>query len=124
MQSIRYRSGRLVLGALLAGLLAACSSVPRPTTEISAARTSIDSATQAGAADTAALARARDSLAAAELAAAKDDNLNARRLAELAKADAQLAETRAEAERSEQAALELETSLDSLRREMSRGSGR
>ncbi|MEZ5738262.1 MAG: DUF4398 domain-containing protein [Burkholderiaceae bacterium] len=120
MQSIRFKSGRLVLGALLAGTLAACASVPRPTTELSAARTSIDS--RAGR-----RRRCRDAgpcprpLDAAENAAANDDNTRARRLAEQANVDAQLAEARAEAERSEQAALELETSLETLRRELDRG---
>jgi small-conductance mechanosensitive channel len=60
---------------------------------------------------------AREQLAAAQEAMHKKEYTQARRLAERALVNAQLAETRAEAEQARRAAAELRTSIEVLRRE-------
>jgi hypothetical protein len=60
---------------------------------------------------------AREQLAAAQEAMHKKEYTQARRLAERALVNAQLAETRAEAEQTRRAAVELRTSIEVLRRE-------
>ncbi len=116
---------RLMSVALLAGLLSlsACgSNPPVPTAEVSAARASIESAERSGAGESqpALIKRARDAMTRAEQAIDAEENLRARGLAETAALDAQLAEAKTDADKSEQAANELESGLKSLQQEMKR----
>ena len=91
-------------GAALA-LLAACSTVPAPTSELAAARAAVAQATAQPADDApAVLASARDKLARAEQALQRGENLHARLFAEQAEADARLALATAENARAQRAA--------------------
>ncbi len=110
----------LMIAATVA--LGACGSVPKPTAEIASARTTLDSARQAGASEVApvALDRARLQLEQAEQAMANDDNEQARRLAELAAVNAELARVEAEQSRTESAAAELQAGIATLREELNR----
>ena len=100
MRGSKWRSqSRLGTGIILAAL-AACSSVPAPVAEMSAAQTAVTSAEQADAAQHAPsdLDRARDKLIRAQAAMQEEDNTEARRLAEEALVDARLAEAKARAQ--------------------------
>ena len=103
MRNSRRRSRSLV-GAGILGTLAACSSVPPPVGEMSAAQTAVTGAEEAQAAQYAPtdLDRARDKLIRAQAAMQEEDNQDARRLAEQALVDARLAEARARAETAQQ----------------------
>lgn len=116
------KSCRLVSAPLLLALtfgLTACASVPKPEAEIAVARTAIQGATQADAGKfaNASLQRARESLERAERAVNDDEFGEARRLAERAAADAQLAESEAELVKTRQALSEVEKGIETLRRE-------
>jgi predicted lipid-binding transport protein (Tim44 family) len=89
----------LGVGMILA-TLAACSSVPAPVAEMSAAQTAVTAAEEADAMQYAPadLDRARDKLIRAQAATQEEDNQEARRLAEQALVDARLAEAKARAE--------------------------
>lgn len=102
--------------------LGACGSVPKPTAEMASARTTMDSARQAGAGEVAPLAldRARLQLEQAEQASADGDNEKARRLAELAAVNAELARVEAEQARTESAAAELQAGIATLKKEINR----
>jgi hypothetical protein len=124
---VTYRlslAGALLLGSLLA--LAGCASVPPPEAELSAADLALRSAEQADAAHHAPLEmrQARDQYDEARRAAQEEHNLEARRLAESAEVDAQLAAAKARAVRARAAADEVRESLESLRSEAQRGAGR
>jgi len=107
----------LAAAALLA--IAGCASTPPPNQELTLARAAIDEAVQADAQRYAPqeLTSARQNLGRAEAAVQRDDNLVAARLAEQARADAQLAAARARAVNAEQAAEALAQSLEILRQE-------
>ena len=114
----------MLFGALvLAGGLGACASVPPPTAQLAVARSSIDQASAQPITDpegATALARARDEIAAANRALDQKDNTTARRMAELADADARLAMASARASSSRQAVADVQKSLDALRTEINR----
>jgi len=112
----------VVLGAAIALSAAACATTPIPNEKIAVAKSSVQAAEQAGAPELAPveMAAARDKLARAEKAAADRDAQPATDLAEQANADAQLAEATAQEKRSHKAAMELDASLQALRRESSR----
>jgi hypothetical protein len=93
-----------------------CVTTPIPNEQIAVAKTSVQSAEQAGAP----VAAARDKLARAEKAAADHDAQPATQLAEQASADAQLAEATAQEQHSRKAAMELDASLQALKQESSR----
>jgi hypothetical protein len=115
------RSSNITL-LVSAAIVAGCASTPRPTEELTRARTLIDQAAQSGAQQYAAdnLQEARDRAAAADAAASKHDNVAAQRLANEASADAQLAAARAESGKAQQSVRELNDSLNSLREESTR----
>jgi len=79
--------------------LAGCAGTPPPRLEISAAEVAVREAEEADAATHAAalLQQARDKLAFARQAVAEEDYIEARRLAEQAEVDAQLAEAQTRA---------------------------
>ena len=104
MPNSKWRSQSPLRVGIVLGTLAACSSVPAPVGEMSAAQTAVTSAEEAEAAQYAPsdLDRARDKLIRAQAAMQEEDNEEARRLAEQALVDAQLAEAKARAETAQQ----------------------
>jgi hypothetical protein len=109
----------------LLGLLAACATPGvAPVAELTRARASIAQAESAGAADKAPveLLAAREKLGQAEAAAREERFVTARRLSELAEADAELAERKARAVKAQAAATELARGNDMLRQELERKS--
>ncbi|HET6435846.1 MAG TPA: OmpA family protein [Xanthomonadaceae bacterium] len=92
-----FRPG--LLAALLVSVLAACATLPPPTSELAAAQQAVARAGQADADQyaSAAIARARDELSRAQAAMAAGRDADARGLANLAAADADLAHARSRA---------------------------
>lgn len=111
-----------VSGAALV-LLGACASVPPPVAEMATARTSVASAESAGALQQAPteFLSAREKLAQSETALRNKNNTEARRLAEEATADANVAERKTRAARSAQTAEELRRANSVLSNELNRG---
>jgi hypothetical protein len=99
--------------------IVACASTPIPTDKLAVAKSSIDRAEQARAAQFAQveLSSARTKYAAAQAAAEKKDGAVAARMADQADADAQLAESTARATQQQQLVTEMEASLRDLRNE-------
>jgi len=115
--------GTTAIGAAaLSLLLAACATVPPPTAQFAAARAAIQSAEVEGAGQMAPneLSQAREKLTAAQAAAHDDHAERARRLAEQAVVDAQLAQATASAARSRQALSEADAALRALHEEANR----
>ncbi len=100
--------------------LAGCASSPPPREQLATSQTSIDAARSAGAAEFAPVefTRATDKRMQAINAAQHGDMVAARRLAEESDADAQVARTKANAERSQRAAAEVAASLQALRNQL------
>lgn len=101
----------------------ACASVQPPGDAISRAQVAIRKADEAGASQYASLEllKAREKVARAEEAARDDDTWDeARRLAEQAAVDAELAEEKARSQRAQANAKEMQRSIESLRAEISR----
>lgn len=112
----------MLTGACAVAALAGCNSTPPPRAQLAVGQSSLEAAQTAGAAELAPveLNRAREKLAQAQ-AAAKDRKFEvARVLAEQADVDAQVARTRANAERSRRAADEVSASLRTLRQQLDR----
>lgn len=105
--------------------IVACASAPMPIDKLAVARSSVERAEQAQAAQFAQveLNTARTKLAAAQAAADDRDGEVAARLADQADVDAQLAESTARAKQQEQVVAEMEDSLRALRNETLRGAG-
>jgi septal ring factor EnvC (AmiA/AmiB activator) len=105
--------------------IVACASAPMPVEKLAVAKSSIERAEQAQAAQFAQveLNAARNKLAAAQAAADKRDAEVAARLADQADVDAQLAESTARAKQQEQMVTEMDASLRDLRNESLRNSG-
>jgi Domain of unknown function (DUF4398) len=108
--------------ASVALVLAACATLPPPTEQLAASRAAIQSAEVAGAGQSATseLAEAREKLSEAQAAIRDEDNARARRLAEEALVDAQLAQARASEARSRDAVAKAEETLRALREEANR----
>lgn len=106
----------------LALLLAACVS-PVPTEQIALGSAAVDAARSAGAEQHAGpeFATARQKLENARTQVGFGDNVQARWLAEEAEVDAQVALSRAAAQRSQLAAAEVEAGLRALREALGRG---
>lgn len=107
-------------------LLTACSSPPKaPDQALQAAELAIATAEQARVADYASpeLGQARDKLTAARTAVAKEEMTTAARLAEQARADAELATAKAEAVKAQAINDELGNSVNTLEQELQRNSG-
>lgn len=111
----------VVAGALALG--ACANNVPRPTSTVSQAELAINEAAQTQAPQYAPLPlqKAREKLQQAQQSMAEENYLQARRLAEQALVDAQLAQSVASARQAQNAAQELEQSLQTLRQEAIRG---
>jgi hypothetical protein len=99
--------------------IVACAATPMPVEKLAVARSSIERAEQAQAAQFAQieLASARDKYAVARAAADKNDAEVAARMADQADIDAQLAESTAKAKQQEQLAIEMDAGLRDLRDE-------
>jgi len=99
--------------------IVACASAPMPVEKLAVAKSSIDRAEQAQAAQFAQveLASARNKYAAAQAAADKKEADIAARMADQADVDAQLAESTARAKQQEQLVTEMDKSLRDLRDE-------
>jgi len=108
--------------AAAALVLAACATLPAPTEQLAASRTAIQSAEVAGADQSATveLSQARDKLAAAQTAVNAGDNDRARRLADQALVDAQLAQAKASTTRARESVVQAEAALRALRDEANR----
>jgi hypothetical protein len=108
----------LFCGALA---LSSCAGKPPAATvsQVSQAELAVQQASKSKAPDYASLElyTAREQFASAQEAMHKKDYTQARRLAERALVNAQLAETKAEAEQARRAAAELRQSIEALRRE-------
>jgi hypothetical protein len=125
----RSALGSSLTGAALlaAGLaLGGCASVPRPEAQLSAADLALRDAEQADAAHYAPLEmrKARDQYDAARRAEEDEHYVTARRLAESAEVDAQLAASKARTARAQAAAEEITADLESLRSEARRAADR
>jgi hypothetical protein len=105
--------------------IVACASTPMPVDKLAVARSSIERAEQAQAAQFAQveLNAARSKYAAAQAAADKKEADSAARLADQADADAQLAESTARAKQQQQLVSEMDASLRDLRNETLRRDG-
>jgi septal ring factor EnvC (AmiA/AmiB activator) len=99
--------------------IVACASAPAPVEKLAVAKSSIERAEQAQAAQFAQveLSSARNKFAAAQAAADKHDAEVAARLADQADVDAQLAESTARAKQQTQLVNEMDASLRDLRNE-------
>ena len=104
--------------------IVACAATPMPTDKLAVARSSIQRAEQAQAAQYAQveLTTARNKLSAAEAAVDKHNAETAARMADQADVDAQLAEYTARAKQQEQLADQMDASLRDLRNETLRNS--
>jgi hypothetical protein len=104
--------------------IVACASTPMPVDKLAVAKTAVERAEQAQAAQFAQveLTTARNKLAAAQAAADKRDADVAARMADQAEVDAQLAEFTARAKQQEQLVNEMDASLRDLRNEALRNS--
>ena len=124
----RARPTRLEMGARLCGLailLPGCSSTPIPDAEIAGASAALMSAENQGATPYAPVEmdRARDKLRRAQQAMQKEDYNEAKRLADEAQADAELAQALTGKAEAEQSVREMEISIEVLREEIMRSQG-
>ena len=105
--------------------IVACASTPMPVDKLAVAKSAVERAEQAQAAQFAQveLNTARNKLAAAQAAADKRDADVAARMADQAEVDAQLAEFTARAKQQQQLVNEMDASLRDLRNETLRNSG-
>jgi septal ring factor EnvC (AmiA/AmiB activator) len=110
---------RNALWCFVAFGIVACAATPMPVDKLAVAKSSVDRAEQAQAAQFAQveLTSARNKLAAAQAAADKKDAETAARMADQAEVDAQLAEFTARAKQQEQLVNEMDASLRDLRNE-------
>lgn len=111
--------------ALSGVLLTACSTPQAPNEALQAAELAIANAEQARVADYASpeLGLARDKLTAAREAVAKEEMVSAARLAEQARADAELATAKAEAAKAQEVNDELGKNINTLEQELQCNSG-
>lgn len=111
------------LVTLIIAVLAGCAAkTPAPERQVTLATQSIDQAESSGAVEFAPveLESARDKLNQAKLAMDREENIKARRLADEAMVDANLAEAKARSAKSEKVVAELKESIRVLKQEMNR----
>ena len=126
MKSAGIGTRRLFWCVVTAGIvgLSACAGEPAPTAQLALAKQAVDDATRSGAAERAPqdLVTAREKLARADQAASAGQNTDARRLAEEAQADAQLAAARSRNAAATAALNQAEQGNATLQQEMQRKS--
>jgi len=124
MRPLTLIKGIAACTAIVAALAACASSNPLADEKIAVAKASVQRAEGSGAPELAPveLAAARDKLARAEQANTARNLLPATQLAEQANVDAELAEATAQQQRSHKAAMEFDTSMETLRQESMRSS--
>ena len=120
-----HRAAPVALAAALA-LLGACAGTPPPTSEIALTDSALQAAELAGAREHAPieLRAAEATVAKLDAAMADEDYALAARLAERARAEAELAKAMAESERSKLALDEVETGIRQMRQEADRAGTR
>lgn len=125
MQADKRSSWPLLAGACTAAVLAGCGSAPVPREQLAVSQAAIQAAQTAGATEMAPveLQRAQEKYAMAVAAAKERQFVVARKLAEEADVDAQVARTKAQAERSRRAADEVRAGLKTLQQQLNTGSG-
>jgi hypothetical protein len=108
------------LVVLAASAVSGCASEPKPTADLVRASTLVSEAEKSEAQHYAAadLQRARDELSNAQTADSSGKYADARRLAERAAADADLASARAASGKSQQSAEQVRHSLDTLKQQL------
>lgn len=118
--SRRYISAVMVLA--FTAVVAACASTPQPTEQLAVATAAVANAAAVGAQELspAEMGMARDKLRRANLAMASEDNEQARRLAQQAQLDAQVAAAKANAAKARKAAEEVQAASRALSEEMKR----
>jgi uncharacterized membrane protein len=109
-------SGRRLLAMIALLALAACASVPAPVQDVAEAERAVQAAADAGAGTVAPaeFATARGKLEAAKSALQAQQHLKARRIAEQALVDAELAQVTAEAEKDARATNEIRAQIRDL----------
>ena len=123
---MRMKAWMLIKACLITScivVLAGCAAqTPTPETQVTLATQSITQAERSGAVEFAPveLQSARDKLSQAKLAMNKKENLKARRLADEAMVDANLAEAKARSAKSQKVVAELKESIRILQEEMNR----
>ena len=124
MRPLTLIKGIAACTAIVAALAACASSNPLADEKIAVAKASVQRAEGSGAPELAPveLAAARDKLTRAEQANTARNLLPATELAEQANVDAELAEATAQQQRSHKAAMEFDTSMETLRQESMRSS--
>jgi hypothetical protein len=124
MKPLRLIKSIAACAAIVAALAACASTSPLADEKIAVAKASVQRAEGSGAPELAPveLASARDKLARAEQANTARDLLPATQFAEQANVDAELAEATAQEQRSHKAAMEFDTSMETLRQESMRSS--
>jgi len=102
--------------------LGACSSAPKPKTEMALSNSALQNAEVAGAANHAPieLRTAKEKQALADAAMSRKKFTTAKQLAEQAAVDAEYAKAKSEAEKSRQAVAEVEDSINMIRTELNR----
>jgi len=117
----------LFKGATAVGILmlTACASVPPPHQALRDAERAIAYAEQSRVADYASpeLKEAREKLTAARIAVEQEKMVEAQRLAEQSKADAELASAKAEASKAKAINEEMQKGIGTLKQEMQRSTG-
>ena len=118
-EAVRF-STMTAAALLAASALGGCASEPKPTAQLVRASTLVsqaekDEAQHFAAAD---LQRARDELSGAQAAESDGKHANARRLADRAAADADLASARAASGKAQQSAEQVRRSLDTLKQQL------
>jgi hypothetical protein len=113
---------RVITAAVVGAGLAGCASMPPPTEQMAVSRAAIDQAQSAGAVQYASAEydSARRKLDLATLAIRDQDYVKARRLAEQAEIDANLAQAKAGAAQSEKSVAEIREAIRVLREELNR----
>lgn len=113
---------QIYLLTLLACLLEGCQSAPPPTADMAVSKAEVSNAAAAGGTEFAPveMASARDKLSRANQAMAAKDYKSAKELADSAQADAQLAQSKANTAKAQQAAAALQDNIRVLREELDR----
>ncbi|MGB3622328.1 DUF4398 domain-containing protein [Ketobacter sp. MCCC 1A13808] len=117
MDKVKYTAGVLILSGLFGS---GCSTMEPPQAEFYQAKADVETATAESASEFAALAmhNAKEKIERAKKAMDAEEYPEAKRLAEQASADAQLAKVTAQTEKMKEALEEVNASLETLKSEL------